>query len=249
MPHRQKQLNAFSRLLCYPDDGTAQTAEFLYVVLHGELSEAASEAAAFGAFVEQHDVAELEESFTRTFDVNPDCALEVGWHLFGEEYARGMFLVRMREEMRKYNLPESVELPDHISHVLAVVAAMPDVEAARFVTACVLPAVNTMKEALGKTDSPYRHVVSCLVSVLEQTWGAAKVESRESRDEIRSFEKTGFLDPSEVDPLHRTFPVADFTAGCGSACGGEPEVTQLQMQFPEAVARQTSPTPNEARKP
>ena len=48
---------------------------------------------------------------------------------FGEEYARGMFLVRMREEMRKYNLAESVELPDHISHVLAVVAAMPDDEA------------------------------------------------------------------------------------------------------------------------
>ena len=243
MPHREKQLNGFSRLLCYPDEGTAQAAEFLYVALQGEQTEAASEAAAFGAFVEQHDMAELEESFTRTFDVNPDCALEVGWHLFGEEYARGMFLVRMREEMRKYDLPESIELPDHISHVLAVVAAMPDVEAARFVGACVLPAINTMKEALDKTDSPYRHVVSCLVSVLEQTWGTAKVESPRSR------EKTGFHDSSEGDPLHRTFPVADFTGGCGSACGGEPEVTQLQMQFPEAIARQTSSTSNEARKP
>ena len=34
-------------------------------------------------------------------------------------------MVRMREELRKYGLPETVELPDHIAHVLSVVAAMP----------------------------------------------------------------------------------------------------------------------------
>ncbi len=45
---------------------------------------------------------EVEEAFTRTFDVNPACALEVGWHLFGEEYTAAMFLVRMREELRKH---------------------------------------------------------------------------------------------------------------------------------------------------
>ena len=78
-----------------------------------------------GGFV--HHTAEpsaLEEAFTGTFDVNPACALEVGWHLFGEEYARGMFLVRMREELRKYGLAESSELPDHVSHVLAIVNAI-----------------------------------------------------------------------------------------------------------------------------
>ena len=42
-----------------------------------------------GSFVEQHELWQIEETFTRTFDVNPACALEVGWHLFGEEYARG----------------------------------------------------------------------------------------------------------------------------------------------------------------
>ena len=103
----------------------------MYVILQGEIPEAAKAAADFGAFAEQHELWEVEEAFTRTFDVNPTCALEVGWHLFGEEYARGMFLVRMREELRKYSLPESAELPDHIAHVLAVVAAMPDDEAAQ----------------------------------------------------------------------------------------------------------------------
>ena len=120
MSHLPKVLNALSNLLNYPDEHTVQTAELLYVLLMDELPEAASEASVFGAFVDQHELWEVEEAFTGTFDVNPPCALEVGWHLFGEEYARGLFLVRMREELRKYNLPESVELTDHLHHVLAL---------------------------------------------------------------------------------------------------------------------------------
>ena len=133
MSHVATVMNTFSRLLSYPDQQITQAAELLYIVLQGELDEAAREIAQFGKFLEQHETREVEETFTGTFDINPACALEVGWHLFGEEYARGMFLVRMREELRKYNLSESVELPDHLSHVLAVVAAMDESEATRFV--------------------------------------------------------------------------------------------------------------------
>ena len=123
--------------------------------MQGEIEEAAREISQFGSYLEQHENWEAEEAFTGTFDVNPACALEVGWHLFGEEYARGMFLVRMREELRKYDLPESAELTDHISHVLGIVAAMPDDDAAKFVTACVQPAVEKMNDAVAEKDTPY----------------------------------------------------------------------------------------------
>jgi nitrate reductase delta subunit len=205
MSHLPKVLQALVRLLSYPDPRTAQAAELLYVVLHDVMPQAAHDAARFGEYVEQHELWELEEAFTRTFDVNPACALEVGWHLFGEEYARGMFLVRMRQELRKYGLPESSELPDHMTHVLAVVAAMPDDEAARFVRACVQPAVEKMYQALAGQDTPYRHVVACLASVIRVCWGEAHPPTRVLGD------------PLHADPL-RTFPVAD--AGCGSGCGG-----------------------------
>ena len=102
MSHLPKVLHAFTRLLGYPDQHTSQAAELLYIVLQDEVDEAAVDVARFGEFLERHDMWQVEEAFTGTFDVNPACALEVGWHLFGEEYARGMFLVRMREEMRKY---------------------------------------------------------------------------------------------------------------------------------------------------
>ncbi len=220
MSHVPKVLNAFSRLLSYPNEHTVETVEFLYVVLQGEIPAAASGVADFGAFLEQHEVWEAEELFTGTFDVNPACALEVGWHLFGEEYARGMFLVRMREELRKYGLPESVELPDHLSHVLAVVAAMPDDEATRFVQACVQPAVEKMNQAVAEKETPYRHVVSSLASVLQHVWGASAAGQRQRVLESSS---------TETDLL-RAFPVADVGCGssCGESCGGHADVVPLE---------------------
>lgn len=221
MSHLPKVLNSLSRLLSYPDQHTPQTAELLYVLLMDELPEAASEAGAFGSFVEQHASYEVEEAFTRTFDVNPACALEVGWHLFGEEYARGMFLVRMREELRKYELPESAELPDHICHVLAVVAAMPPDEATRFVRACVQPAVEKMNAALEGKETPYADVVSCLALVLRHTWGGPAAS-----DEGDSLASANRGDAFASDPLH-AFPVANVMAGDASACGEPLDLVQL----------------------
>ena len=222
-----RTLRSFIRLLSYPDEQTLEASELLFLILQGELPEAAREISQFGAFVEQHQVWELEEAFTRTFDVNPACALEVGWHLFGEEYARGMFLVRMREEMRKFGLVESQELPDHITHVLAVVASMTDEEAARFVTACVLPAVIKMKAALDKTESPYAHVVSCLASVLQHVWG----EGGDLIDGSETRQPDADALPEGVDLLH-AYPVAGLdypepAGACGS--GGGPEFVQLSL--------------------
>jgi len=221
MSHLPKVLNALSKLLSYPDDSTVQTAELLYVLLMDELPEAASEASTFGSFVEQHELHEVEETFTRIFDINPTCALEVGWHLFGEEYARGMFLVRMREELRKYDLSESVELPDHLCHVLAIVAAMPEEEATRFVKACVQPAVETMKDALEGKDTPYVHVVSCLAMVLRHTWGEPAKTNEGSSPANRSGAFTS-------DPL-RAFPVADVMAGGASSCGEPLDLVSLTI--------------------
>ncbi len=227
MSHLPKVLNALSRLLVYPDETTVGAAELLFIILRDEIPQAAGDIARFGAFAEQHEPWELEEAFTRVFDVNPACALEVGWHLFGEEYARGMFLVRMREELRRFGLSESVELPDHISHVLAIVAEMPPDEADRFVAACVQVAVEKMNQALEDKETPYRHVVACLAAVLRHTWG----DPAPADDEETSPGQAGKID------LLRDYPVADVGFGCGQGCGGEMaeprsvDIVPLQISF------------------
>ncbi len=210
-----KTLRALSGLLCYPDEQTIEAAELLYIILQGELPEAAKCISEFGAFLDSHELWQVEEVFSATFDVNSECALEIGWHLFGEEYARGMFLVRMREELRRYGLEESVELPDHITHVLAVIAAMPEDEAKRFVTACVLPAIKKMNATMEGKDSPYRHVITCLALILNHVWGEGG--SLTDYSEADHVDSKGTTDG--VDLLH-AFPVADIAMGCGSGgCG------------------------------
>ncbi len=231
-----RTLRSLGRLLSYPDEQTVEAAELLYIILQSELPDAARHVSAFGEFLEQHDATQLEEAFTGTFDVNPSCALEVGWHLFGEEYARGMFLVRMREEMRKYGIAESVELPDHITHVLAIIGAMPEDEAERFVCACVRPAVAKMQRALNERETPYRHVVACLEEILTHVWGNGESLSDGSEASHPDMQTM----PADVDPLH-AFPTPNQMHGCGSGCGdgcgdsAEPEeLVPLHMSFPRS---------------
>lgn len=220
-------MRAFGRLLSYPNEQTVEAAELLYIILRGELPDAAKEISQFGEYAERRELWEIEETFTRTFDVNPACALEVGWHLFGEEYARGMFLVRMREELRKYGLPESAELPDHMTHVLSVIGEMPDDEADRFVRACVLPAVQKMQQAFDGKESPYGHIVACLALVLQHIWGQGESLS----DGSESAHPDANAVPGGVDLLH-AFPIADVNPGCGSGCGGAADQRELvQLSF------------------
>ncbi len=233
-----RTLRSLSRLLVYPDEQTVEAAELLYIILQNELPEAARKMSRFGAYVEQHELWEVEEAFTGTFDVNPACALEVGWHLFGEEYSRGLFMVRMREELRKYDLAESNELPDHITHVLAIIGAMPDEEAKRFVTACVLPAVRKMLHAFEENDSPYGDVISCMALILHHVWGEGELLSDGSESE-NSDDRTN---SDGVDLLH-AFPVADVgcgSDGCGVGCGSsEPKnLVQLSTNIPPKRSEQ-----------
>ncbi len=96
------------------------------------LAKVASLLADFDASVRDRSQDELEELFTRTFDFSPGNALEIGWHLFGDDYNRGALLVRLRDELVRHDIPEAWELPDHLMYVLPLVDRMIPEEASRF---------------------------------------------------------------------------------------------------------------------
>ena len=116
----------------------------------------------FRAAIARLSLADLQELFTRTFDLNPLCCLEIGWHLFGENYERGTLMVRMRQELRRYGLAESTELPDHLSHVLRLLARMEPERAADFAGACVLPALEKMLAAFERKDNPFERLLAAI---------------------------------------------------------------------------------------
>ena len=109
-----------------------------------------------------HSETELEEVFTRTFDGNAERALELGWHLHGENYARGVFMVRMRKLLRDAEVEESTELPDHLSHVLYVLArSIPEVSGA-LATGVVSPALAKIIDGFSNKENPYLGVITGL---------------------------------------------------------------------------------------
>jgi nitrate reductase delta subunit len=111
---------------------------------------------------------EVEELFTRTFDLNPTCALDIGWHLYGEQYDRGDFLVSMRNALKEQGIEEVTELPDHLPNVLRLLARMPDEQAADLARSAVLPALGKMLTAFPDEGNPYRSLLVYLQTTLNR---------------------------------------------------------------------------------
>jgi nitrate reductase molybdenum cofactor assembly chaperone len=112
-------------------------------------------------------LAQQQELYVRTFEMNPLCSLEVGWQLYGEHYERGTFLVRMRRAMRELKLRESAELPDHLTHVLEIVGRLPEEQQGSFAAETLQPALAKMYKSLDEADNPYRYLLQATRSAIE----------------------------------------------------------------------------------
>lgn len=158
--------DALSALLAYPGErfeAIVSTARAALAPQPGVVREAFE---AFAGALGALPPAAREELYTATFEVKAACALEIGWQLFGEDYHRGLFLTRMRAELRVQQLPEGSELPDHLTSVLRLIPRMaPPARAARFVSACVLPALGEMLDAL-PAEHPYAPLLDAVHSVV-----------------------------------------------------------------------------------
>jgi nitrate reductase assembly molybdenum cofactor insertion protein NarJ len=113
----------------------------------------------------------MQELYVQAFEFNPACTLEIGWHLFGENYERGEFLVRMREQLRRHGIAESTELPDHLTHLLPLVDRMDHNEAAELAGQYLLPALSKIKDGL--RDHGYRPVIAAIEAKLEADFPGA----------------------------------------------------------------------------
>ncbi len=164
--------SALAYALAYPVDGyDERLAEALAAVRRGA-PEAAERLAAFCDAVRPLTPQQREELYTRTFDINPVCSLEIGWQLFGEEYHRGALLVRLRSELRRHGIEESTELPDHLTHVLPLLDRMSPAEAQSFASCCVIPAVDKMLVAFEGAQNPYGDALLAVGLLLKQRFVA-----------------------------------------------------------------------------
>jgi len=160
----------FANALSYPDEDYQEKVTVCLQRLE-EYPQAAESFRPFAEFVEAVEITRLEELFTATFDLNDKRPLEVGWHLYGEEYKRGQFLVKMRSLLREYEVEESTELPDHLSHCLQLLPGMEFADAEAFTQNYLLPALAQILEGFD-ADNSYEQVIISLEEFLTQTYGS-----------------------------------------------------------------------------
>ncbi|MHC5011468.1 MAG: nitrate reductase molybdenum cofactor assembly chaperone [Planctomycetota bacterium] len=152
-------LEALSGLLDYPDEGYAERAARAEAAIRERSPAVADALGAFFRAVEATPLTALEERFTRTFDWSPERCLEIGWHLYGENYDRGAFLVQMRDLLRHAGLDESGELPDHLGRLLLAVARLPADDTEPLVRERLIPALEKIRAGFKDDDNPFADVV------------------------------------------------------------------------------------------
>lgn len=159
MTSPREQIEAIAALFTYP------STEYVKAV---EQAVACSDSAApalreFEREIRRIPLGDLQELYTSTFDLSPVCALDLGWHLFGEDYKRGLFLARMRRELRAHNISETSELPDHLSLALLLLARMGPAQAEEFGCAIAAPALERMLKCM-----PAQNLFASLLQAVQQ---------------------------------------------------------------------------------
>jgi nitrate reductase delta subunit len=160
----------FAALLEYPDEHWFTTTTSARAAGDASLGD-------FVAAVESLSMTGLQELYTRTFDLNPSCALEIGYHLFGENYKRGEFLAHLRETEAPFSLGQEQQLPDYLPVLLRLLAKLEDEELRlSLIGECLIPAIEKMLASFKETDNPYRLLLEALRSILQTEAGSVCTE-------------------------------------------------------------------------
>jgi nitrate reductase delta subunit len=153
-------------LFAYPDDGYADSWLGAVAVFRPVDDEVAGALQQFIDETRELSLDELEELYTRTFDLDPSATLDIGWHLWGEAYERGRFLARMRERLVEVGIDEGGELPDHMTSILRFIPHLQETQRDWWVNQYPLMALEPMLAALERSESPFRHLLTATCAVL-----------------------------------------------------------------------------------
>jgi len=115
-----------SELFKYPEKDYISKLDLVQKYLDEFYPIAGNELKVFSEYIHTRTLDERQELFTKTFDVQPICYLDLGYVMFGEDYKRGAFLLSMQAEQLKIDNDCGTDLPDNICNVLTLMSKSTD---------------------------------------------------------------------------------------------------------------------------
>jgi nitrate reductase delta subunit len=160
-------------LLDYPEASWRSFIESCGELVANGRPESSDAFTAFRETVMTLSLSDLQELYTRTFDLSPVCALDIGYHLFGENYKRGVFLANLRETEAPFDLGQEHQLPDYLPVLLRLLTKLNDEELrSALIVDCMIPALEKMLKTLSESENPYRHLIESVRITLQSEFGA-----------------------------------------------------------------------------
>jgi nitrate reductase molybdenum cofactor assembly chaperone NarJ/NarW len=159
----------FAEILDYPGPHFAACVQDCTALLELESPEFAGTLGRFQRYQSAVPLGELQEAYTSVFDMQPECTLNLGYQLLGDDWRRSILLFKLKEMYEANNFGSGCELPDHLCVLLRFLAILKNSsEAAELVDDCLLPTLSRMAASIQLGESPYRWVLQALLSWLRE---------------------------------------------------------------------------------
>ncbi|WP_340374443.1 nitrate reductase molybdenum cofactor assembly chaperone [Streptomyces sp. SS7] len=164
---RALTLRLMSLLLQYPDaELTSARAELTGAVAALSATPAAERLARFTDWFADQDPEALERHYVETFDLRRRSSLYLTYYLHGDTRRRGMALLALHQRYRAAGWNSAGgELPDHLPVVLEF-AALAGPGGGEAPLRLHRRGLELIRRALTDADSPYRHVLAALLTLL-----------------------------------------------------------------------------------
>ncbi len=133
-----------SRLFDYPDESYNLLVQNMIKELAPKYPDASKELEAFAKLLPT-SIYQLQELYTKSFEVQAVTSLEIGYLLYGDDYTRGEVMVHLNKEHREVGNELGTELSDHLANVLRLFPKMKDESIINdLVTMMIAPAIEVM---------------------------------------------------------------------------------------------------------
>lgn len=132
-----------SELFQYPRESYKENIATVESVLQDNYPETIPDFREFTSYINSASQAEMEELFSRTFDVQAITTLDIGYVLFGDDYKRGELLVNLNREHSEAENDCGNELADNLSNLLRLIPKMKNVELRKeLIQQLIMPALE-----------------------------------------------------------------------------------------------------------